>query len=154
MQGSGIAETSMGAQSPHTLKKRASPPPLLDRQDESPQKRSRKGDAAGKENVSRSATVQPLNDIGIKPPECGVITRIECENFMKLTRFHHRKSTVKKFHSKGHAEEMAAWLAYLKRTAKVPAQEQAEPGPGIILAHGRISSMSKRQLQSQQQQQG
>ena len=47
-------------------------------------------------------------------------TLIECENFMKLTRFHNRKSTVKKFHSKGHAEEMAAWLGYLKGTAEHP----------------------------------
>ncbi|MDB6003095.1 MAG: putative L-threonine 3-dehydrogenase [Prosthecobacter sp.] len=38
----------------------------------------------------------------------------ECENFMKLSLFQRRKQTVKKFTSKGHAEEMAAWLAFLK----------------------------------------
>lgn len=39
---------------------------------------------------------------------------VECENFMKLSIFRKRKQTVKKFASKGHAEEMAAWLAFLK----------------------------------------
>lgn len=38
----------------------------------------------------------------------------ECENFMKLSTFQKRKETTKKFSSKGHAEEMAAWLAFLK----------------------------------------
>ena len=38
----------------------------------------------------------------------------ECENFMKLSIFKQRKATVKKFASKGHAEEMTAWLAFLK----------------------------------------
>ena len=38
----------------------------------------------------------------------------ECENFMKLSIFKQRKETVKKFASKGHAEEMTAWLAFLK----------------------------------------
>lgn len=89
MQESCIAETSMGAQSPHTLKKRASPPPLLDQHEGSPEKRPRKVDAVGKENISRSAAVEPFHDVAIKPPECGVITRIECENFMC-----HRKFTV------------------------------------------------------------
>ncbi len=39
---------------------------------------------------------------------------VECENFMRLSIFQNRKQTVKKFASKGHAEEMAAWLAFLK----------------------------------------
>jgi len=39
---------------------------------------------------------------------------VECENFMKLSIFRKRKETVKKFSSKGHAEEMAAWMAFLK----------------------------------------
>ncbi|MEI6533979.1 MAG: bi-domain-containing oxidoreductase, partial [Verrucomicrobiaceae bacterium] len=38
----------------------------------------------------------------------------ECENFQRLTLYQRRKATVKKFASKGHAEEMAAWLAFLK----------------------------------------
>ena len=44
----------------------------------------------------------------------------ECENFMKLSIFKQRKTTVKKFTSKGHAEEMAAWLAFLKHGAAHP----------------------------------
>ncbi|MBL9176998.1 MAG: bi-domain-containing oxidoreductase [Verrucomicrobiaceae bacterium] len=45
---------------------------------------------------------------------------VECENFMKLSLFQKRKETVKKFTSKGHAEEMAAWLAFLKNGAAHP----------------------------------
>ncbi|MFO1483631.1 MAG: bi-domain-containing oxidoreductase [Verrucomicrobiaceae bacterium] len=45
---------------------------------------------------------------------------VECENFMKLSIFRRRKETVKKFTSKGHAEEMAAWLAFLKDGAPHP----------------------------------
>ncbi len=44
----------------------------------------------------------------------------ECENFMKLSIFQKRKQVVKKFSSKGHAEEMAAWLAFLKDGAPHP----------------------------------
>lgn len=44
----------------------------------------------------------------------------ECENFMQLTLHQSRKKTVKKFSSKGHAEEMAAWLAFLKEGAAHP----------------------------------
>ena len=44
----------------------------------------------------------------------------ECENFMKLSIFQKRKEAVKKFASKGHAEEMAAWLAFLKGEAEHP----------------------------------
>ncbi len=45
---------------------------------------------------------------------------VECENFMKLSIFRKRKETVKKFASKGHAEEMAAWLDFLKDGAAHP----------------------------------
>ncbi len=38
----------------------------------------------------------------------------ECENFMSLSLFQKRKRTVTKYSSKGHAEEVAAWLAFLK----------------------------------------
>ncbi len=44
----------------------------------------------------------------------------ECENFMKLSIFKQRKVTVKKFASKGHAEEMTAWLAFLNGGAAHP----------------------------------
>ncbi|MBE2283729.1 MAG: bi-domain-containing oxidoreductase [Prosthecobacter sp.] len=45
---------------------------------------------------------------------------VECENFMTLSIFQKRKKSVMKFSSKGHAEEMAAWLAYLKAGAEHP----------------------------------
>lgn len=38
----------------------------------------------------------------------------ECENFMRLTVWKNRKAKVSKHASKGHAEEMAAWLGFLK----------------------------------------
>ena len=44
----------------------------------------------------------------------------ECENFMSLSLFQKRKRTVTKYSSKGHAEEMAAWLAFLKGDAAHP----------------------------------
>ncbi len=87
----------MGAHSPHPLKKRGSPPPILDDDDDDdkkeeaqPQKRQRKrDDPVGKENIILSSAIETSNDYAIKPTECGVITRIECENFMC-----HRKFTV------------------------------------------------------------
>jgi len=39
---------------------------------------------------------------------------VECENFMKLTVWKNRKAKVTKCSSKGHAEEMSAWLDFLK----------------------------------------
>lgn len=42
----------------------------------------------------------------------GVVARIE--NFMHLEIMRGRKTSTQKFASKGHAEEMAAWLAFLK----------------------------------------
>ena len=38
----------------------------------------------------------------------------ECENFMKLTVWKNRKAKITKHGSKGHAEEMVAWLGFLK----------------------------------------
>jgi len=38
----------------------------------------------------------------------------ECENFQRLTIYRNRKQRVFKFSSKGHAEEMNAWLKFLK----------------------------------------
>jgi hypothetical protein len=45
---------------------------------------------------------------------------LECENFMTLTTHQRRKKRVSKFSSKGHAEEMAAWLAFLQGQAPHP----------------------------------
>jgi len=39
----------------------------------------------------------------------------EGENFQKLSLYKNRKQNVTKYSSKGHAEEMAAWLAFLKK---------------------------------------
>lgn len=59
----------------------------------------------------------------------------ECENFMKLSIFKQRKVTVKKFASKGHAEEMAAWLAFLKDGAVHPLPyEQARQSMHLTFA--------------------
>jgi predicted dehydrogenase/threonine dehydrogenase-like Zn-dependent dehydrogenase len=44
----------------------------------------------------------------------------ECENFQKLTIYRGRKATVKKFASKGHAEEMEAWTKFLRAEAEHP----------------------------------
>ncbi len=44
----------------------------------------------------------------------------ECENFQRLILYQGRKSCVKKFASKGHSEEMAAWMAFLKGAASHP----------------------------------
>jgi predicted dehydrogenase len=60
---------------------------------------------------------------------------IECENFMRLSIFQKRKQTVKKFASKGHAEEVAAWLAFLKGDAKHPLPyEQARQSMRLTFA--------------------
>ena len=59
----------------------------------------------------------------------------ECENFMKLSIFKQRKVTVKKFTSKGHAEEMAAWLSFLKHGADHPLPyEQARQSMRLTFA--------------------
>ena len=44
----------------------------------------------------------------------------ECENFMKLTIHRKRKAEVRKFASKGHAEEMAGWIAFLTGQSQHP----------------------------------
>lgn len=44
----------------------------------------------------------------------------ECENFQKLTLYRGRKATVKKYNSKGHAEEMDAWTKFLRAEGSHP----------------------------------
>lgn len=44
----------------------------------------------------------------------------ECENFQKLTLYKGRKAVVKKYSSKGHAEEMAAWTSFLRAESDHP----------------------------------
>lgn len=44
----------------------------------------------------------------------------ECENFQTLTLHHRRKRRTLKFQSKGHAEEMSAWIRFLKGESPHP----------------------------------
>lgn len=44
----------------------------------------------------------------------------ECENFHRLTIHKNRKQRIMKFSSKGHAEEMAAWLGFLQGKSPHP----------------------------------
>ena len=44
----------------------------------------------------------------------------ECENFQTLTVHRQRRARTTRFGSKGHREEMAAWLAYLGGAAEHP----------------------------------
>jgi predicted dehydrogenase len=67
----------------------------------------------------------------------------ECENFMKLSIFQKRKETVKKFSSKGHAEEMAAWLAFLKGEAKHP-MPYAQSRQSMVLTFAVLEAIRER----------
>lgn len=59
----------------------------------------------------------------------------ECENFMKLSVFQQRRKRVKSFASKGHAEEMAAWLAFLHGAGSHPLPyEQARQSMQLTFA--------------------
>jgi predicted dehydrogenase len=64
----------------------------------------------------------------------------EVENFMRLTLYQHRKAAVRKFASKGHAEEMAAWLAFLKGQAAHP-MPYAEAHQSMALTFAALESM-------------
>jgi predicted dehydrogenase len=67
----------------------------------------------------------------------------ECENFMKLSIFQKRKETVKKFSSKGHAEEMAAWLAFLKGEAEHP-MPYAQSRQSMVLTFAVLEAIRER----------
>jgi predicted dehydrogenase/REP element-mobilizing transposase RayT len=67
----------------------------------------------------------------------------ECENFMKLSIFQKRKEMVKKFSSKGHAEEMAAWLAFLKGEAKHP-MPYAQSRQSMVLTFAVLEAIRER----------
>ncbi len=64
----------------------------------------------------------------------------ECENFQRLTLYQQRKTSVMKFASKGHAEEMAAWLAFLKGTAPHPLPH-AQSRQGMLLSFAALDSI-------------
>ena len=77
----------MGSEeTPRGLAKRASPSPIDQDDDNSPHKRQRSHGDSDKENAgvaSRpSDEMKTLSALGVKPPECGIITQIKCENFM------------------------------------------------------------------------
>lgn len=67
----------------------------------------------------------------------------ECENFMKLSIFQKRKETVKKFSSKGHAEEMVAWLAFLKGEAEHP-MPYAQSRQSMVLTFAVLEAIRER----------
>ena len=67
----------------------------------------------------------------------------ECENFMKLSIFQKRKETVRKFSSKGHAEEMAAWLAFLKGEAEHP-MPYAQSRQSMVLTFAVLEAIRER----------
>ncbi|MBK8036995.1 MAG: bi-domain-containing oxidoreductase [Verrucomicrobiaceae bacterium] len=59
----------------------------------------------------------------------------ECENFMRLTVWKNRKAKVSKHASKGHAEEMTAWLGFLKEGKPHPLPDaQARQGMRLTFA--------------------
>ncbi|MBL9144225.1 MAG: bi-domain-containing oxidoreductase [Verrucomicrobiaceae bacterium] len=67
----------------------------------------------------------------------------ECENFMKLSIFQKRKETVKKFSSKGHAEEMAAWLAFLQCETEHP-MPYAQSRQSMVLTFAVLEAIRER----------
>ena len=67
----------------------------------------------------------------------------ECENFMKLSVFRKRKESVKKYTSKGHAEEMAAWLGFLKGKAAHP-MSYAQSRQSMLLTFAVLDSIRER----------
>ncbi len=67
----------------------------------------------------------------------------EVENFQRLRLYRNRKALVTKFSSKGHAEEMAAWLAFLKGEAVHPLP-YAEARQSMALTFAALESMRER----------
>jgi len=64
----------------------------------------------------------------------------ECVNFQELAIHRKRKRAVTKFSSKGHAEEMAAWLAYLKGQKAHPLP-YAESRQSMVLTFAVMESL-------------
>lgn len=64
----------------------------------------------------------------------------ECENFQKLTLYQNRKRVVKSFSSKGHAEEMKAWLSFLKEGKAHPMAYQ-EVRQSMLLTFAVLESL-------------
>jgi predicted dehydrogenase/threonine dehydrogenase-like Zn-dependent dehydrogenase len=66
----------------------------------------------------------------------------EVENFLSLRLFKGRKETKLKFTSKGHAEQMAAWLAYLKGETAHPFPYAASR-PGMLATFAVLESIQQ-----------
>lgn len=64
----------------------------------------------------------------------------ECVNFQELALHRRRKRVVSKFSSKGHAEEMAAWTAFLKGSSPHPLP-YAESRQGMALTFAALESL-------------
>lgn len=64
----------------------------------------------------------------------------ECVNFQELAIHRNRKRVVTKFSSKGHAEEMAAWMAYLKGGSQHPLP-YAESRQSMALTFAALESL-------------
>jgi predicted dehydrogenase len=59
----------------------------------------------------------------------------ECSNFMELQVYQGRKRRKSSYSSKGHAEQMAAWLRFLQGQAEHPfPYERSRPGMGVTFA--------------------
>lgn len=65
---------------------------------------------------------------------------VECENFQKLTWYRNRKKAVQSYRSKGHAEEMQAWAAFLKSEKDHPLP-YAEARQSMLLTFAALDSL-------------
>ena len=60
---------------------------------------------------------------------------VEIENFQKLVIHRGRKATTHSYHGKGHAEQMAAWVAFLRGGAEHPlAYDQSRQSMALTFA--------------------
>ena len=70
---------------------------------------------------------------------------VEGENFQSLTIHQNRKRTAKKFYGKGHAEEMAAWLAFLHGKSPHPLP-YAQSRQSMLLTFSALQAIRERRL--------
>ncbi|MCB1210529.1 MAG: Gfo/Idh/MocA family oxidoreductase, partial [Verrucomicrobiales bacterium] len=70
---------------------------------------------------------------------------VDGENFQTLKIHQNRKTKVKRYSGKGHAEEMAAWLAFLKRKTKHPLP-YAQSRQSMVLTFAALESIRERRM--------
>ena len=70
---------------------------------------------------------------------------LECENFLQLRVHRDRKVTKHRYGSKGHAEEMAAWLGWLRGTQPHP-QSYADARRSMLLTFAVLESLHTRSV--------